>query len=106
LNEQETARFIIATSSAIVTGLILAEAISVTFWEVEFNAHTMAQCWCRHVRQGNKNKKFYSFLIIAKGNTTEQRILEHNKMKERIQEATKRMNKQAVLESGQGAKTD
>ena len=86
----KTARYIIATSSAFATGLTLNEAISVTFLEPDFNAVTILQGFARHWRQGNKNKKVYSYLLIAVGNHTEDRIQNKNKLRGAIQEATKR----------------
>ncbi len=97
--EQETARFILATNSAITTGLTLAEAISVGFLEPDFNAHTMAQGYARHCRQGNKNKAgVYSWLFTAKGNKTEERIQEVNHMKAKISEVQTRKVEIAPLD--------
>jgi hypothetical protein len=40
---QHTARFIVATSSVITTGLTLAEGISVCFLELDYNTYTIEQ---------------------------------------------------------------
>jgi hypothetical protein len=87
---QHTARFIVATSSAIATGLTLAEGISVCFLEPDYNAHTMEQGWCRHCRQGNKNKLVHSWLCLNEGNKTEKRILDTNGLKEKIKQVAAR----------------
>jgi hypothetical protein len=103
MDQQKTARFIISTSSAIATGLTLAEAITVTFWEVDFNSHTMKQGFCRHVRQGNKNQECYCYLLVAEGNATEEKILAQNQLKERIQATTQRTMKEVVEEQVKGS---
>ncbi len=87
---QHTARFIVATSSAIATGLTLAEGISVCFLEPDYHAHTMEQGWCRHCRQGNKNKLVYSWLCLNVGNKTEKRIIDTNGLKEKIKQVAER----------------
>jgi hypothetical protein len=84
VDQQKTARFVIATSSAISIGLTLAEAISVSFLEPDYNAGKVAQGFARHCRQGNKNKKVYCDIFLAKGNKVEENILEISKLRKTI----------------------
>lgn len=90
LKGQHTARYIIATSAAITTGVTLAEAMTVSFIEPDFHAHTMAQGWARHCRQGNKNKIVWSNLFLAQGNEVEMRIIGNSKLRAKIQEVQTR----------------
>lgn len=104
--EQHTARIIVATSSAIATGLTLAEAVSVCFIEPDYHAHTMDQGYCRHCRQGNKNAVVHSWLLMCAGNQTEQRIQESNDMKRRIQQVQGRKAQVRSLGPGDGGDDD
>ncbi|KAK2629475.1 hypothetical protein QTJ16_000295 [Diplocarpon rosae] len=90
LEDQRPARFLVATSSAIATGLTLAEAISVCFLEVDYYAHTMEQGFCRHCRQGNKNAVVYSWVIQNDENPTEERIFNVNALRSKIQQVQAR----------------
>jgi len=88
--EQQTARFIVATSAAIAVGLTLAEAINVTIIEPDYIITNMIQSWGRHCRQGNKNKLVYSILLTAKDNMTEEKIMIINSYKSVIEKASSR----------------
>ncbi len=87
---QHTTRFIVATSSAITTGLTLAEGISVCFLEPDYNAYTIEQGQCRHYYQGNKNKLVHSQLCLNVGNKTKKRIIDINRLKEKIKQVAER----------------
>jgi hypothetical protein len=76
VGEQDTAKFVIATSSAISLGLTLAEAISVSFLEPDYDPGKLAQGFARHCRQGNKNKEVYCYIFMVKKSKIERKILE------------------------------
>jgi hypothetical protein len=88
--EQNTARFIVATSSSFAVGLTLSEALSVGSLEPDFHADTLAQAFHRHCRQGNKNKVVYSWMFYAKDNKTESRIRKVSQLRKLIENAASR----------------
>lgn len=90
LDDQHTARFILATAYAIATGLTLAEAISVCFMEPTWDAAIVSQGYSRHCRQGNVNPKVYSWLLLSKENSVEAKIMETNKMRAKILQVQER----------------
>jgi hypothetical protein len=90
VEELHTARYIIATSASFSVGITLNEAISICFLEPDYRPHTMKQGYARHTRNGNPNKLVHSWLLTAKGNAQEERILEVNAVRANITAATKR----------------
>lgn len=74
----------LATSSAISIGLTLAEAISVSFLEPDYDPGKLAQGFARHCRQGNQNPEVYCYIFLAKGNRIEDKILEISQLRKQI----------------------
>lgn len=112
VQDQKTARYIIATSSAFSVGLTLSEAISVGFLEPDYRATTMIQGLSRHCRQGNKNPQVCSWIFRAKGSTVEERICQVNRLRSCITKAAARTSNSveggdlAVAGQGQGSRAE
>ncbi len=68
--------------------LTLAEDILVYFLELDYNAYTIEQGQYQHYYQGNKNKLVYSQLYLNVGNKTKKRIININRLKEKIKQVT------------------
>jgi hypothetical protein len=98
VGEQDTAKFVIATSSAISLGLTLAEAISVSFLEPDYDPGKLAQGFARHCRQGNKNKEVYCYIFMVKKSKIERKILEISNLRKQIDSVQSR--KHEVLNVG------
>jgi hypothetical protein len=96
INEQQTARFIIATSSAISLGLTLTEAISVSFLEPGYHPSKITQGFGRHCRQGNRNKMVYCNIFMVLGNKVEEKIMGISRIRKQILEVQNRKVREVI----------
>lgn len=77
-------RYIVATTSAFGIGITLSEVVSIGLLEPDYRVATELQAFSRHNRQGNRNKKTYSWLFYAEGNQREEMIRKNNHLRKQI----------------------
>jgi hypothetical protein len=96
VEDQHTARFMVATSSCIHVGHTLAEALVLGLLEPDFRRAYMLQLFCRHHRQGNKNHLVYTFLFLATVSPVEEKIQEVNQWRATIDQSAQRKAREVL----------
>jgi len=81
-------RVLIATTSSFGVGQTISQAIGLGLLEPDYRLCAMLQAFGRHSRQGNQNKKTWTWLFRAQNNGVEERITSVNTMRARIEETT------------------
>ena len=71
-------RYIVGTCASFGIGMTFSEVFGICLMEPDYKLAIELQLFCRHCRQGNKNETCRSWLLYAKNNEREARILDMN----------------------------
>lgn len=85
-SDDHNPRLLIATTATFGLGQTLNKAIALSLLEPDYRLHAILQVMRRHTRQGNPNKRTWSWMFRTRNNGVEARITDVNIKRARIDE--------------------